>query len=106
MTISMRLNELVNQIGISRYDVAKALDITPQSVYNWFKPIGGTTPTLDNLIKFLEVYDISPIEFLKGFDLPDLTAEQKSLLELWLKLSREDKDLIMPLIKKFAQGNH
>ena len=103
--VALRISELLLQKGMTQNALANALDITPTSVYRWFAENNPTTPSWKNLEKILEIFQITPIQFLQGFDLPNLTPSQVAILEDWFVLDDEERNVLQVLIDKFKK-NH
>ena len=94
-----RIEQLCEKKHISRYRLAQKSGIAQSSIstlLNW-----KSVPTIQTLEKICEGLDMTLAQFFAGDDkLPDLTEEQKSLLEEWNAMDEQQRQLV----KAYMQG--
>lgn len=54
------LNEILKEKGVSVYDLAYKVGVTPSTVYNWMS--GRSTPRYDKVLKICEILKINTNE--------------------------------------------
>ena len=90
INVSERLNQLMEERGMTTYSLAKAANVSWNTVKNY--SVRNTKPTLATLTMLCEGLGITLAQF---FD-PDgntvqLTSEQQHVLNRWGRLSDEEK---------------
>ena len=84
---------------ISRYRLAQKSGIAQSSISTLLNR--KSVPTIQTLEKICEGLDMTLAQFFAGDDkLPDLTEEQKSLLEEWNAMDEQQRQLV----KAYMQG--
>lgn len=101
MFINTKLKSLLEQRGITPNALANELDIAPAAVYKWFKEENPSCPSWENIEKIIDFLGITPLALFSDIQLEELTEEQKQLLDDWNCLDKEERTLILGLIKKF-----
>lgn len=91
--ITDRLNELCRRKKISRYKLSKLTGIQQSTLSNLM-----TKKSLPNIITLSRICDGLGITlsqfFQEGDKLPDLSDEQKRVLDTWAELDESEKNLV------------
>ncbi|MCI8449436.1 MAG: helix-turn-helix transcriptional regulator [Eubacterium sp.] len=91
--ITDRLNELCSRKKISRYKLSKLTGIQQSTLSNLM-----TKKSLPNIITLSRICDGLGITlsqfFQEGDKLPDLSDEQKHVLDTWAELDESEKNLV------------
>ena len=85
-----RIEELCEQKNITKYRLARNMNIPYTTISNSFR--NDTMPTISTLEKMCDGLDITMAQFFSEEDFPDLTEEQKELLIIWGKIPKEKHD--------------
>ena len=94
-----RIEQLCEKKHISRYRLAQKSGIAQSSISTLLNR--KSVPTIQTLEKICEGLDMKLAQFFAGDDkLPDLTEEQKSLLEEWNAMDEQQRQLV----KAYMQG--
>ena len=97
--IITRIEQLCKRKNISRYRLSQESGIAQSSISTLLNR--KSVPTIQTLEKICEGLDITLAQFFAGDDeFPDLTAEQKQLLDNWNKMDDHQKELV----KAYMQG--
>ncbi len=82
----------------TEYTLAEKADLPQSTISSWYKK--QMLPSLASLEKICNAFDMSMSQFLAGDDEAfPLSGEQKELLEKWVKLSKEQKESLLNLMK-------
>jgi len=68
MTLQERIKLIQNELGITQKEFAKALQVPPGSITDWYKK--GVTPRSDKIIRLVEIFSVNPCYLLKGDGYP------------------------------------
>ena len=94
-----RIEQLCEKKHISRYRLAQKSGIAQSSISTLLNR--KSVPTIQTLEKICEGLDMTLAQFFAGDDkLPDLTEEQKSLLEECNSMDEQQRQLV----KAYMQG--
>ena len=94
-----RIEQLCEKKHISRYRLAQKSGIAQSSISTLLNR--KSVPTIQTVEKICEGLDMTLAQFFAGDDkLPDLTEEQKSLLEEWNAMDEQQRQLV----KAYMQG--
>lgn len=98
------LQELMNEKGLSRLQLAKAIDIAPSTIDGYFNL--GWLPTLEIAIKLCDYFNCS-LNFLLG--LSDISqkmtkASSKSFFDVFETLRKENKYSIAKIFDDLKMG--
>lgn len=94
-----RIEYLCEAKHMSRYTLSQKSGISQASISTMLNR--KTIPTILTLEKICEGFGITLAQFFANDDsLPDLTAEQKEILEMWNSMDEQDK----ALVKSYMQG--
>ena len=91
-----RIEELRNMKGWSKYELAKYMGISPNSVYSWYRT--GAMPSLSNIEKLCEAMNISIEQFFCGIGSYVLNDEENKLLKDWFVLSELERAAIFSIL--------
>lgn len=94
-----RIDELRNAKGWSKYELAKSMGISTNSVYSWYRT--GAMPSMSNVIKLCEVVEITIEQFFCGIGSYSLNEEESKLLQDWFLLSELERKAIFSIIDVF-----
>ena len=64
MSLSQRIIELRNELGMSQNQLAKAMEVSRQAVSKWEN--GTADPSTSNLLKLAKLYGISPEDLIRS----------------------------------------
>ncbi len=88
-----RIDQLCEKRGLTHYRLAQLSGLPQSSVANLFSR--KSCPGIPLLLKLCKTFGISLAQFFAGDAAPpDLTPEQKTLLEIWETLDHEEKRLV------------
>ncbi len=92
--IAKEIERLCKERNLSYYALAKKSGMQDSSVRNMFQK--GTTPTFYNLDKMCKGLGITVAQFFAQSELfENLTADQKELLDLYIRADEKEKQLIL-----------
>ena len=102
MDILKRLRELQKVHGWTDYETAKRADLSHSTISNIYKR--NTIPNIFTLESICKGFGITLSQFFweSDNDTVELTIKDRELFYNWLKLSDEDKSLVLQLIKKIV----
>lgn len=98
-SIVKRIDELRKTKGWSKYELAKVMGISTNSVYSWYRM--GAMPTLSNVERICEVMNITIEQFFCGVGSYNLNEEESKLLQDWFLLSELERKAIFGVINVF-----
>lgn len=91
--IAERIKELCEKKDMTMYALAQKTGISQSSLSNIMNR--GSVPTFLTLGRICDGLGMSLAQFFsEGEDRPDLTAEQKKVLEVWEALSDREKEAV------------
>lgn len=104
MDVLKRLRELQDERGWTDYKTAKEANLSHSTISNIFKR--NTLPNIDTLESICNGFGITLSQFFweSDNDTIELTSKDKELFNNWVKLSEEDKSIILHIIKKFNES--
>lgn len=102
MNVLNRLHELQNERGWTDYETAKRAGLSHSTISNIYKR--NTIPNIFTLEAICKGFGITLSQFFweSDNDTIELTVEDRELFYNWIKLSDENKSLILQLIKKIV----
>ncbi len=98
MDIREKIDKLRKQRGLSKFQLAKGLGISPTAVYNWYND-KNSMPKRDTIEDICSLFQISVASFYADIDNEDLPPEEIELLEVFRKLSPKKKETALMIIK-------
>ena len=98
--IEQRIKELCDKQQITKYRLSQMTGVTQTVLSRIIKR--ENVPTIQTLEKICAALNISLAQFFaKDENPPDLTAEQKEIIETWNGLSPEERERLMKIIRTF-----
>ena len=92
------ITELREARGWSEYQLAEQSGVPQSTISSWYRK--NVIPTLPPLMKICDVFGITLSQLFAGTgDSVMLTSQQKELLQVWAKLTSEQKAVIFALIE-------
>ena len=99
MDVLEQLRKLQQQRKWSDYKIAQEAVLSQGTVSNIFKR--NTVPQIDTLEAICKGFGITLAQFFAGeYNIIELTPEYQELLSNWIKMSDDNKSLILTLIKQ------
>ena len=101
--LSERIKTLRNQRNLSMADIAKALEISNVSVFQWESM--KSLPTSDKLLALADYFNV-PLDYLVGRDvgtdcpLPAVTPDELAIIEKLRALSPEKRQIVESLLNQ------
>ena len=98
--IGPRIKELCDKQQITKYRLSQMTGVTQTVLSRIMK--GENVPTIQTIEKICSALNISLAQFFaKAENPPDLTAEQKEIIETWNGLNPEERERLMKIIRTF-----
>lgn len=98
--IGPRVKELCDKQQITKYRLSQMTGVTQTVLSRIIKR--ENVPTIQTLEKICAALNISLAQFFaKDENPPDLTAEQKEIIETWNGLIPEERERLMKIIRTF-----
>lgn len=94
--IGKRVEELCVKHRFSRYRLAQLTGMTQTALGNIIS--GSSMPTIPTLEKICEAFGITLSQFFAEGDRPDLTRQQRELLDTWENLDRKEQELLTVML--------
>ncbi len=98
--IGPRIKELCDKQQITKYRLSQMTGVTQTVLSRIMKR--ENIPTIQTIEKICAALNISLAQFFaKDENPPDLTAEQKEIIETWNGLNPEERERLMKIIRTF-----
>ena len=98
--IGPRIKELCDKQQITNYRLSQMTGVTQTVLSRIIK--GENVPTIQTIEKICAAPNISLAQFFaKDENPPDLTAEQREIIETWNGLTPEERERLMKIIRTF-----
>ena len=98
--IGPRIKELCDKQQITKYRLSQMTGVTQTVLSRIIK--GENVPTIQTIEKICFALNIPLAQFFaKDENPPDLTAEQKEIIETWNGLNPEERERLMKIIRTF-----
>ena len=95
-----RIKELCDKQQITKYRLSQMTGVTQTVLSRIIK--GENVPTIQTIEKICAALNISLAQFFaKDENPPDLTAEQREIIETWNGLTPEERERLMKIIRTF-----
>ena len=99
MDIINRINELCEERGISKYRLSQLTGIS-QSAFSKMNRQQSSL-TIENVKRICDALGISLAQFFSDDQIyPDLTEDQKNLIDFWKLLSLSKREFVLDMMKK------
>ena len=103
MTVGEKIHFYRKKIGISQEELGQKLFVSRQTISLW--EMDKTLPTVDNLIRLREIFDVSIDDILSEIEPTETTTEKKEAYQF--EYTKSDlrsifKNTIRPLVVKFV----
>lgn len=96
--IAMKIEELCSKSGITRYQLSLRSGISQSALSDIVKK--KNVPTLITVERICTAFEITLAQFFAQEEaIPDLSEEQKKLLQLWHGLTLEEKKIVTTFIE-------
>ncbi len=96
--IAMKIEELCSKSGITRYQLSLRSGISQSALSDIVKK--KNVPTLITVERICTAFGITIAQFFAQEEaIPDLSEEQKKLLQLWHGLTLEEKKIVTTFIE-------
>ena len=96
-TTNNRIRQLMDERNWTEYRLAKESKLSQSTIANLFKR--NTVPSVTTLEAICSGFGITLAQFFSEGNIVELTDEQKELFDKWVTLTREQKQLMLDLIK-------
>ena len=97
MTTNDRIRQLMSERNWTEYRLAKKSDLSQSTITNLFKR--NTIPSIPTLEAICRGFGITLSQFFSEGSFVELTDEQKELFDRWVALTKEQKVLLLELVK-------
>ena len=98
--IGPRIKELCDKQQITKYRLSQMTGVTQTVLSRIIKK--ENVPTIQTIEKICAALNISLAQFFaKDENPPDLTAEQKEIIDTWNGLNPEERERLMKIIRTF-----
>lgn len=94
-----RIDDLRKRKGWSKYELAKSIGVSTNTVYSWYRT--GAMPSLHNVERLCESLDITYEQFFCGIGSYKLGEQENKLLQDWFVLSELEKQAVFQIIDVF-----
>ena len=97
MDVKKKLRDLLAAKGWTSYRLAKESDLSSSTIINIYKR--DSVPSIDTLEAICKGFGITMSQFFAEGDMVELTPELKEIFESWVKLTPDEKELVLNMIK-------
>lgn len=102
MDVNERIRLLMSERGWTPYRLAKESGLADATIGNLFRR--NTTPSVATLEAICSGLNMTLAQFFAEGNLVELTPEAKALFDVWIKLSREEKEALNALLCAMKQA--
>lgn len=96
--IAARVKELCEKYHVSKYRLAQLTGMSQTAVGNIMKM--ESIPTIPTLEKICDAFGITLAQFFAGEGKrPDLSKEQREIIETWDELGREERRILLQFVR-------
>lgn len=99
--VVQRINDLRLKRGLSQNEFAGMIGVSANTVYHWNKT--DAMPSLSNIERICEVFDITYEQFFHGIDNSNLKPDALNFLLDWRTLSFKEKEAIQKVMEAFME---
>lgn len=100
----IKIDKLRIEHNMSLSQLAKAIDISETSVYNWYNE-KNSMPTIHVLERVCLLFHIDMTELFTDIEYDKLTAKQIKLLELFSQLTEIQQENVISIIGSIIASN-
>ena len=100
MQIVDRIDRLLKERKLNRVSLADSIGIKPQNISAW--SVRGTVPAGDICLKIADFLNVSAVWLITGKE-DGMSNEERKLLNIYQKLSPDQKDTIWTLMEKWER---
>ncbi|CDE69755.1 helix-turn-helix transcriptional regulator [Jutongia sp.] len=97
MDVICRIKELTKERGWTEYRLVKESQLPNSTIANIFHR--DTIPSIPTLEILCDTFGITLSQFFQEGDMVLLSPEQESLLQQWAYISKEQRNLLLELMK-------
>lgn len=99
-----RLRELCEKHKMTKYRLYTITGISQTALKDIM--MKKNLPYLSTLVKICDAFGISLAQFFAGDgEQPDLTADEKEILETWKSLNHEERNILMRVVRAFRHDD-
>ena len=99
MDTLLRLRQILEARGWSRYRLAKECGLNESTIANVYKR--NTMPSIPTLESICEGFGITLSQFFAEGEMVELTPELKELFENWVTLTPDQKEALLTMARAF-----
>lgn len=104
MDVLIRIAELREKRGWTIWKLSEESSVDQTTISAWYKK--GRSPSVSSLEKICEAFGITMSQFfLDNESVTDLTNDQREMLENWSALSKNQRAIVLTLIKNMPTQN-
>ena len=97
MTTNERIRQLMSERNWTEYRLAKKADLSQSTITNLFRR--NNVPSIPTLEAICRGFGITLSQFFSEGNFVELSDEQKELFDKWVTLTKEQKKLLLELVK-------
>lgn len=103
--VKARIKDIIEQKGVSIYNLADKADLTEACIRNWYTK-RNYTPSLEAIEKICRALDISVAELFceDNEKMMPVNETERVLLENWIKLEEKQKKVILMQMDVFLNS--
>lgn len=99
MDVLERLRELLQERGWSEYRLAQVSGLNESTISNIYRR--NTLPTIATLEAICKAFGITLSQFFADGDMVEMTPDVKELLDAWIPLTQEQKQIILLVVRSY-----
>lgn len=99
--IAYRVKELCREHGMSKYRLSQLSGISQTALANILSK--DSIPTVLTLKRICDAFGVTLAQFFTVDGCPDLTDEQKELLETWNTLDAKEREILITFVRSLKK---
>ena len=99
MDVLTRLRGLLDDRGWTEYRLAKECGLSESTIANIYKR--NSVPSIPTLETICQGFGITLSQFFAEYDMVELNPEVQELLDSWVSLTPEQKNIVLTTMKAF-----
>lgn len=99
MDVLTRLRGLLDDRGWTEYRLAKECGLSESTIANIYKR--NSVPSIPTLETICKGFGITLSQFFAEYDMVELNPEVQELLDSWVSLTPEQKNIVLTTMKAF-----